>query len=345
MDLEKLLDQSLANAAMPDEIELALNYTCDYPTVSRREAERWFARRPNSLWPQLCLGRAYLQQGLQARGSEFAMNTPPEKFARMRRAFDDAYERLAPPYKDATYRRAVTVPLLTLLQFSGSASVGAAVGNYDSVYRASVAAYPKMEALYTHRMNNLRPQWGGSIDEMLRFVEEARTNGAPERIVNLLAATAASTVTFEQWKGNPQMPASELEIQIGRELGVDAYESLALDLDLIGSPIGARRSRDEAVRRYAEHTIPLVRRGYALLKKGESKVAYRDFVEAANRGNYWALNKVVYTLAYGDDGLQKDSGELLKSWAEYGASIGHAISEHIVGTMFLQGLSPHVTIS
>ena len=339
MDLEKLLDQLLINAAMPDEIELALNNTCDYPIASRREAERWLAQRPTSLWPQLCLGRAYLQQGLQARGNEFSMNTPPEKIARMHRAFEDAYAQLAPSYNDAKYQRAVIVPLLTLLQFSGSASVGAAVGNYDSVYRAGVAAHPKMETLYAHRMNNLRPQWGGSINEMLRFVEEARKNGAPERVIDRLAATAAAAVTFEQWKGNPQMPASELEVQIGRDLGIDAYENLALDLDRIGSPIGAKRARDEAVRRYAEHTTPLVRRGYTLLKKGESKVAYRDFVEAANRGDYSALNKVIYTLAYGDDVLQKDSGELLKSWAEHGASIGHAMSEHVVGTLFLQGLS------
>jgi uncharacterized protein len=91
------------------------------------------------------------------------------------------------------------------------------------------------------------------------------------------------------------------------------------------------------VRLYPEATMPLVRRGYALLANGDTKAAYADFVAAANRSDYWALDKVVGTLCYGNDGIARDA-DRLRPWVEHGASIGHGMSEQLLGTMYLQGL-------
>ena len=57
-----------------------------------------------------------------------------------------------------------------------------------------------------------------------------------------------------------------------------------------------------------------------------------------NRGNYWALDRVVTALGYGDAPISKDWDALVQ-WVEYGASVGHAMSEQVLGSMSLQGLA------
>ena len=118
-EFDRLLDSALADASRPGDIESALGTTCDRGTDARRDAELWQAQMPASLWPALCIGRAYLQQGIQARGRELSANTTPGRFDRMQAAFDDANARLAPFYSDAAYRRAVVIPVLSRLQFAG----------------------------------------------------------------------------------------------------------------------------------------------------------------------------------------------------------------------------------
>ena len=244
-----------------------------------------------------------------------------------------------PFYNDANYRRAVVIPVLTLLQFAGGQGGYSALGNYDSIYATSTAAFPRMSSLYLHQLENLRPQWGGSIAKMQAFALQARSSGAPDWAVKRMAAIVEKTVDYERWKGNPQRPAQTLEAQIDGALSADDLETLALDLDKMNRPESAARARDEAVKRFPNATAPLWRRGHIRVTRNnrqELKAGYDDFVAAANRGDHYALDRIVTTLAYGDAPIAKDWNALLL-WAEYGASIGHALSEHALGSLYLQG--------
>jgi hypothetical protein len=82
-EFEAMLEQSLANVANPSVIESLLSSTCDRAPSAQREGERWLAAKPTALWPQLCLGRAFVKHGLQRRGTEFSMNTRAEQFMRI----------------------------------------------------------------------------------------------------------------------------------------------------------------------------------------------------------------------------------------------------------------------
>ena len=343
VEFEKMLDAALADVRQPDDIEWMLAATCDKGVAARREIDRWQASEPpdTHLWSSLCLGRAFLRQGLQDRGTGFAVNTAAEKFNRMVFAFDDAYARLIPFYKDPGYRRAVIVPLLTLLQFSGGRDVDATVGDYASLYAASVGAFPRMATLYLHQLERTRPQWGGSIAAMHAFALQVRSSGAPDWAVKRIAASVNKSVDYEQWKGNPQRPAETLEAQIDGDLSADDLELLAVDLDKMDRPESAARARDLAVKRYPNATAPLWRRGYIRVTRDgrrDLKAGYDDFVAAANRGDHYALDRIVTTLCYGEAPVAKD-WIVLRPWVEYGVSIGHAKSEQMLGTLYLQGLA------
>ena len=151
------------------------------PRSAERALEEWVAGSPSSYAARVARASFYLGQGLDARGTAFIGETPPENVASMRFYLDKARAELerslelsGKPYLSHAY-------LMTIARLGGA-------GRDEAHYEAALKLAPQSVELRLRRMTDLEPRWGGSVDKMEAFAAQARKELDDPAAANRVAA-------------------------------------------------------------------------------------------------------------------------------------------------------------
>jgi len=194
--LERLLgEHQLAferDSAESARLENAFRAFGKAPRSAEPALDDWVRSSPSSYVALVARGSFYLSQGLDARGTKYIGETPPENLESMRfylekaRAdFERSLERSGKPYLSHAY-------LMTV------ARTGGGRGREDEHYAAALKLAPQSVDLRLRHMTHLEPRWGGSIGKMQDFAAQARKELGDERAANRIAARIPAYRGFER---------------------------------------------------------------------------------------------------------------------------------------------------
>jgi Zn-dependent protease with chaperone function/tetratricopeptide (TPR) repeat protein len=281
----------------------------DEPAISE-----WVARMPRSYSARAARAEYLLWQGIKARGTDFAADTPEDSIDAMRafleRSLADASASLPMTAKPYISRRV----LLSLAQYTGRRDVA------EENYREALKLAPHSVDTRLAYMTVLEPRWGGSQAQMEKFAEEARSALAPADAAKIAARIPAYR-GFESHRARDYERAVE---EYNRALALDAddfylcgrayalaelkrdEEALA-DLDRLmkaGEPhcvalapsVAARAKDAEAAVRVLGRVIELrpeypnaySQRGWRYQQQNRLDLAFPDYLAAAKLGDPWA---------------------------------------------------------
>ncbi len=163
------------------------------------ELRTWLGADPHSLTARVALASALIQDGWRRRLSSDAggQSEAPASFAARRSATAPAHPRARADFREASrvLREATVIgpdPFACYLQMVLARAEGRGQVRFATQYDAAVKRFPDFLALYSERMTELMPTWGGEPGSMEAFaasVATATRSRFGEGMYALLAAT------------------------------------------------------------------------------------------------------------------------------------------------------------
>jgi len=140
----------------------------------------WIDTYPGSYAARLARGIYYFRSGVQTRGTRFAVHTTKEQTRGMKLYLDKAREDL---------QASLVLDSKPMLSYNYLIRVGMALGGRES-NRQLLDAALKLDrvALIARRpyLYSLQTRWGGSLNEMLDFMQESRNEGLTDSQLSVL---------------------------------------------------------------------------------------------------------------------------------------------------------------
>jgi tetratricopeptide (TPR) repeat protein len=166
--------------------------------------DAWKRQDPNSPFALAASGMSYLAMAQQARGSDYATNTPQSSFDSMSRLLQRARDDL-----DAAVKLEPRVtPAYGAMIYVAALSSDT---NYAiSAARRGLAIEPASYMIYTRLVWMAQPKWGGTVPVMRRFIAGAQRHAKENPL--LLVLRAESTGGEQAVEYTPCMPASEYDL-------------------------------------------------------------------------------------------------------------------------------------
>jgi predicted Zn-dependent protease len=230
------------------------------PRSAEPALDEWVARSPSSYAALVARASFYLGQGLDARGTAFIGETPPENIESMRFYLDKARAELerslelsGKPYLSHAY-------LMTIARLGG-------VGRDEAHYEAALKLAPQSVELRLRRMTDLEPRWGGSVSHMEAFAAQARKELDDPAAANRVAARIPA------YRGYEHQSAKDLT-------GALKYYDEAITLDATASSLCERSYVLMELKREAEAFADVK---LALSKARESRYCMQRAVWHATR--------------------------------------------------------------
>lgn len=176
-----LLDAHFSVPAQREHIAIALGVFQDKDRDrAERVARAWLAAAPDSPFAHTALGHALARRGWDARGTEYARNTPDEQLEKMTAYFVDA----AKEYSTAMEANAKLFPACEGLMAIGRQSS-------DDVQafatKRCLEADPSSFYVIEELMTAAEPRWGGSDGAMRAVSAYARTRLADNPVLAVFA--------------------------------------------------------------------------------------------------------------------------------------------------------------
>jgi len=184
------LDQALTalqrdfESGKASEIELRDAYRpfYDLEGESVKRMEQWVARMPSSYPAHLVKGIWFKRRALDKRGTDYVQLTPPELLVAARDLHGIAQKELEASLK------LTAKPYISVFHLMGISWVqGSRKESADLLDRGN-RMLPSNTLLRNRYMSTLAPRWGGSYEEMARFIIQSKSNGAPAESVTQLEA-------------------------------------------------------------------------------------------------------------------------------------------------------------
>jgi Zn-dependent protease with chaperone function len=319
------------------------------PKSGEAALDEWVERHPGSYAARAGRARFLVFQGLEARGTAFFDETPPENIRLMREYLDkaraDAERSLPMTPKPYISRRT----LMTVARVLGRRT-DAAAHYYEAIRMAPESTDTRIE-----RMAMLEPRWGGSYAEMDKFAAESRAQldapGAADRIAAAVPAYRAQeavrardfTLALRHYDDafalDPDAgPACGRAYVLGElkrfdEALADAKRALSTRDDppycLQLAPYIAANAKDAgeaiAVMSLVLEADPasvqaLRQRGWRYQERGDLELAFPDYLAAAKLGDGWA-ETMTGKLYWAGSGVKQNREEALV-WLRKAAAQG-----------------------
>jgi TPR repeat protein len=293
--------------------------------------DAWVARYPQSYVARLVRGRQYAALGWDARGGNYASETPSENFREMARlhtlAADDLLASLA------LARR----PFLSVETLMDVARLAGAHETVEKLFEDGVQAMPRTFALYRARMYSAQPRWGGSLQEMRALLARAESDGLAAPEIAWLRAWIMLEENDAEIRSNPRaavafaQKAAEIDDRAARWVHRSRVERQHGFLDdALASATRAIALDRDAYEGWAE-------RGLVHEKRGEITDARSDYERGARLGSYDAQERVILARAYGQLGLQRDYA-VAREWCELAAAMSNPAGDFCIGGLYFDGL-------
>jgi len=307
----------------------------------RGSYDRWIVQYPHSYAARLARGYYLSGLGWAARGLDFASQTTQHRFTDMRGYFQEAM---------ADLQASLALDTKPVLSWSAMIRVARGDPRFGDIGSYLAQATALDANVYTARMSYLlgiRPEWGGSVEAMERFVADARpflSSGQATKLgrvlddsrarVELAAAESlynagAYSAAIEQysaalakrptgrgfaWRAWAYLRANQPQKAIadfGRSLDIDPDEHCGCN---------AYSGRAEA-----------------WLALGARDKALPDLIHAAEvQDNHWAARQLAGMYAYGWHGMNPDP-QRARPWCERAAKQGDPWSMHCIAHAYRTG--------
>lgn len=184
--------QSKFAAGKATEYELLDAYKIFYQKEDnyRTFLNNWISAYPNSASAYLARGVYFRKLGEFRRGENYISQVPREHLKYMEQMFVLAEKDLATSLRLNPKSYLAVLHLLNMAQFVGN---DRAAKKYLDLGQEVLPANFILRARY---LIHLAPRWGGSYQDMEKFIEECRAQGLPTNRTNLLRAIMYNDVGF-----------------------------------------------------------------------------------------------------------------------------------------------------
>ena len=307
----------------------------------RAAYEKWVSAMPRSYVARVARGYYLARLGYQARGTAYAAKTTATQFDEMRALFKLAI---------ADLEASMALDPKPVLGYGTLISIAQAAGNREQAARYLERAVAIDRRVYTARASylaSLRPNWGGSIEQMQAALDSWKTSLEPAQFDRLALmvhdakwqaalAPAAQMVNAKQYKEAIAMYDGALKqqpvarayamrghsyAQLGDHAKAIADFDRALELDPDGSCCSGTRSS----------------RARSHLVSGEVQKGISDLVAAAEAEDTWASRELAMIYAYGKYGFKRDF-VVARRWCEMSAKQGDGMAMYCLGGIYHGGL-------
>jgi TPR repeat protein len=303
--------------------------------------DRWVERYPRSYAARLA--RAYYLSGMgwAARGSANASETARHRFQDMRSYFRDAMKDL---------QASIALDAKPVLSYAAMIRVARADGSFGDIGLYLGEALALDAKAYHARMSYLlgiRPEWGGSLDDMERFVADSRPSLRPHQAAKLQRVLDNSTARAELRPGERLAAANRYDAAVKHYDAVLAKRASPRGYAARGYAYARMNRHDKAIQDF-DRAIELdpddeccgntrSSRGHSYLVTGALDKALPDLIHAAEeRDDQWAARQLAGMYAYGWHGMKIDPARA-RPWCERAARQGDAWSMYCLGYVYRTG--------
>jgi len=298
--------------------------------VRTEDIEAWLKAAPVSYDAHLAAGMHYRGLGWIARGTGFANQTSPTRFA-------DGHAHFATALRHA--RRSLALDARPMLSYALILDIARHLPGAEEMeeddYAAALEMVPTSYLAYAHRMGALHPKWGGSAEAMQQLVRDARAAGMqPESLARLDALRLWFLAELEEGRDNRAALAL-----VDRSIAVHEIASALVMRGRaqrkLGDEGGAQASFERALRLDPddEYALNNLARGHWL--RGQRGRALETYQRAARAGNDWSANQVGLLLHSGAAGKRDPRAAF--DWFTLGARLGNAGAMYNLGECYLAG--------
>ncbi len=303
--------------------------------------DKWVAEKPGSYVARLARGYYLMNLGYLARGGAYRAKTSKAQFADMHGLFKVAQEDLEASLK---------LDSKPVLSYGTLIAIAQGQGRREDAASYVINAIALDPYVYTARaayLASLRPEWGGSLEQMElalatwkrtldeaqiirlgRMLEDAKWRAALEPAQRLVDRKQYREAIAEYSKALAQEPNARAFAMRGychaqlKEHGkaIEDFSS-ALELDPDGECCAGTRSN----------------RARSYLVSGTVDKALADLHIAARNDDAWAMRELAMMYAFGRHGTKKDY-KAARQWCEGSAKQGDALSMYCMGSLLHAGL-------
>ncbi len=170
-----------------DALEL-LKPLYQHEDVLTAELNDWTSRRPRSYVAYLARGTYRRKLGENRRGEDYVQQIPPANLLFMQQQFELAKKDLRKAQQLSPRSYLATLNLMNIAMYEDDD------GAARTLLRAANELYKNNLLVRARYLVHLQPRWGGSFARMDAFIEESRSSGVSQQVVNLLSA-----IKLEDW--------------------------------------------------------------------------------------------------------------------------------------------------
>jgi tetratricopeptide (TPR) repeat protein len=165
---------------------------------------KWVTERPTSYVAWLASGTYHRKLGEFKRGVETVGRTPRPALSYMDRMFSEASTELNKAIPLAKNPYLAVLNLLNIARYYDDSEAS------DKYLTEANKLLPGNVLARARYLDHLKPRWGGSYSAMTSFVDRCRTEGLPEKTVQVFSAMIEDDkgLTFEVSGNNAQASAS-----------------------------------------------------------------------------------------------------------------------------------------
>lgn len=305
--------------------------------------DKWVSEYPQSYSARVARARYLVRLGYLARGSAYVSATSKAQFDAMYALFNLAQEDL---------EVALTLDAKPTLVHAERVTIAMATGDEAAVQRALVDATELDSAVVSvlrEYLHALRPEWGGSIEEMESAVARWRDSvgeveaAAFGRVIDdakasaLLQAGTAPVCNKQHYR-----EAIAFYDQVIAQAPVArAYSWRGYCHVQFGDDVAALKDFNHSLEIDPEnwccYSWMHAHRGKILIKQGLIEKGITDLVAAADADDAWAATELAVMYAFGKRGV-KINYSVARRWCERAAKQGDGLSMYCMGGLYLDGL-------
>lgn len=269
--------------------------------------------------------------GFERRGDRVIAQTTVAQLAGMRNAFDSAF---------LDYRRALELERKPTFAYWGLITIGSAIGvdkrALAGLLQEAIAVEPLTSNVRLAYLGALKPQWGGSVEEMEAFLRETKSKCPKVRELRQMEAHVASAKALvARYTGDVATGVRESDRAV--QLAEKTLRDRAWAHFVAKNYDQAIADADEAMKYEDCHPCALAIRGMANVRSGRHKEGLDDLHKSAAENNPGAQNELGMAYAFGQYGLAKDYAAAEK-FCRKSAEQRDAMGAYCLGGLYLSGL-------
>lgn len=293
----------------------------------------WVQARPKSYVAVLARAVYWHQRAWAARGAAYSGETVKTRFAEMRRYFERS---------DLDLKASLALsprPQLSYRYLINSAMARGEYGELQRAYEDALRADPENFSARRAYLHSLRPEWGGSVLAMEKFIAHTAAGANTPKLRWVASRMKAQLLGFYAWQAEQRKDYNGALDLLRQALAEAADGGLYADRGRVLVELGRR---DEAFRDFESALAldpssgaALERRGYIYEQRKQLAEAVQDYARAASYGRAWPVQKLGL-LYLGGSGLPANDAEAAR-WLRLGTELGDARAQMGLGYLYSAG--------